>query len=88
MPKLDVHLDVGCEDQVEVDLYWNRLVNDGGQESMCGWCKDKYNFNWQIVPKRFIELIGDLLNADLDDGETLAALHLALLARRRTAPRG
>lgn len=52
-------IEVLCEDQDEVDLYWNRLVNDGGQESMCGWCKDKFNFNWQIVPKRFYELFSD-----------------------------
>jgi predicted 3-demethylubiquinone-9 3-methyltransferase (glyoxalase superfamily) len=52
-------IEVLCEDQAEVDLYWNRLVGDGGEESMCGWCKDKFNFNWQIVPKRFYELVSD-----------------------------
>ncbi len=52
-------IEVMCEDQAEVDLYWDRLVGDGGQESACGWCKDKFNFNWQIVPKRFYELMSD-----------------------------
>lgn len=52
-------IEVMCEDQAEVDKYWNRLVGDGGAESMCGWCKDKFNFNWQIVPKRFYELMED-----------------------------
>jgi 2-polyprenyl-6-hydroxyphenyl methylase/3-demethylubiquinone-9 3-methyltransferase len=52
-------IEVICEDQDEVDLYWDRLVGDGGQESACGWCKDKFNFNWQIVPKRFYELFND-----------------------------
>ena len=52
-------IEVMCEDQAEVDRYWDRLVGDGGQESQCGWCKDKFDFNWQIVPKRFYELISD-----------------------------
>lgn len=52
-------IEVMCEDQAEVDLYWDRLVGDGGAESMCGWCKDKFGFNWQIVPKQFYELISD-----------------------------
>lgn len=52
-------IEVMCEDQAEVDTYWDRLVNDGGQESMCGWCKDKFNFNWQIVPKQFYALMKD-----------------------------
>lgn len=52
-------IEVMCEDQAEVDKYWNRLVGDGGEESVCGWCKDKFGFNWQIVPKRFYELLND-----------------------------
>lgn len=52
-------IEVMCDDQAEVDTYWNRLVGDGGQESACGWCKDKFGFNWQIVPKRFYELMAD-----------------------------
>lgn len=52
-------IEVFCEDQEEVDRYWNRLVGDGGEESLCGWCKDKFGFNWQIVPKRFYELLND-----------------------------
>ena len=52
-------IEVFCENQEEVDRYWNRLVGDGGEESLCGWCKDKFGFNWQIVPKRFYELLND-----------------------------
>lgn len=52
-------IEVMCEDQAEVDHFWNRLVGDGGQESACGWCKDKFGFSWQIVPKRFYELMAD-----------------------------
>lgn len=52
-------IEVMCEDQAEVDLYWDRLVGDGGAESACGWCNDKFNFNWQIVPRRFYELMDE-----------------------------
>jgi predicted 3-demethylubiquinone-9 3-methyltransferase (glyoxalase superfamily) len=41
---------VHCEDQKEVDYYWEKLTSGGGQESMCGWLKDKYGLSWQVVP--------------------------------------
>ena len=41
---------VNCESQDEVDYFWKELTSDGGQESMCGWLKDKYGLSWQIVP--------------------------------------
>jgi len=41
---------VATEDQAETDLYWSALVNNGGQESRCGWCKDKWGVSWQITP--------------------------------------
>ena len=47
---------VDCEDQAEVDRYWNKLVGDGGEEGQCGWLKDKYGLSWQIIPKRLGEL--------------------------------
>jgi predicted 3-demethylubiquinone-9 3-methyltransferase (glyoxalase superfamily) len=50
---------VDCNDQEEVDYYWNKLTSDGGQESQCGWLKDKFGVSWQIVPTRLIELLGD-----------------------------
>ena len=50
---------VNCEDQKEVDYYWNKLIADGGEESMCGWLKDKYGLSWQIIPKQLGELMGD-----------------------------
>ncbi|NUT33492.1 MAG: VOC family protein [Hamadaea sp.] len=48
---------VGCETQDEVDYYWDRLT-DGGDESQCGWLKDKYGVSWQIVPNVLAALIG------------------------------
>ena len=54
-----ISLYVDCEDQAEVDYFWNALTTDGGEESMCGWLKDKYGLSWQIVPKQLGELMGD-----------------------------
>jgi predicted 3-demethylubiquinone-9 3-methyltransferase (glyoxalase superfamily) len=54
-----VSLMVECEDQEEVDRYWNAFVGGGGQESDCGWCKDRYGFSWQIVPRRLQQLLAD-----------------------------
>jgi predicted 3-demethylubiquinone-9 3-methyltransferase (glyoxalase superfamily) len=50
---------VNCEDQAEVDYFWNNLIADGGEESMCGWLKDKFGLSWQIVPKQLGKLMGD-----------------------------
>ena len=42
---------VATEDQEETDRYWNAIVGNGGQESACGWCKDKWGISWQITPR-------------------------------------
>ena len=53
-----ISLFVDCASQEEVDELWARLT-DGGEESMCGWLKDKYGLSWQIVPRVLIELMQD-----------------------------
>lgn len=52
-----ISLYVECESQAEVDYFWEKLTTDGGEESMCGWLKDKYGVSWQIVPKQLEELM-------------------------------
>jgi predicted 3-demethylubiquinone-9 3-methyltransferase (glyoxalase superfamily) len=50
---------VDCGSQEEVDYFWEKLTAEGGQESQCGWLKDKYGLSWQITPRVLIEMIGD-----------------------------
>lgn len=54
-----VSLQIDCEDQEEVDYYWDALLADGGEESMCGWLRDKYGLSWQVIPKGMDELFSD-----------------------------
>lgn len=46
-----------CENQEEIDRLWNQLTTKGGSEGRCSWCKDKFGISWQLVPKRFIEMM-------------------------------
>lgn len=59
-----ISLVVNCENQEEVDYYWEKLSGDGGQEVVCGWLKDKYGLSWQVVPVRAFELLSDPATSD------------------------
>jgi len=48
---------IPCKDQAEIDHYWYKLIADGGAESQCGWCKDKFGLSWQVVPTALGELM-------------------------------
>jgi 2-polyprenyl-6-hydroxyphenyl methylase/3-demethylubiquinone-9 3-methyltransferase len=50
---------VSTTDQAETDRYWNAIIESGGQESACGWCKDKWGVSWQITPRVLMEAIAD-----------------------------
>jgi 2-polyprenyl-6-hydroxyphenyl methylase/3-demethylubiquinone-9 3-methyltransferase len=50
---------VATDDQAETDRYWNAIVGNGGQESACGWCKDKWGLSWQITPIALTQAISD-----------------------------
>ncbi|MCR1783293.1 VOC family protein [Nocardioides carbamazepini] len=67
---------IACEDQGEVDYYWDSLA-DGGEESVCGWLKDRFGLSWQIVPMRLYELVAD------PDPQRALAVSRAMLGMRR-----
>ncbi|WP_115278434.1 VOC family protein [Mycolicibacterium tokaiense] len=71
-----VSFEVRCADQAEVDHYWARLT-DGGEESQCGWLKDRYGLSWQIVPERLYQLL------EHDDPAVAAAATTAMLGMRK-----
>ncbi|WP_336366417.1 VOC family protein [Marinobacter sp. C2H3] len=50
---------VATDDQAETDRYWHAIIDNGGQKSDCGWCKDKWGISWQITPKALTEAISD-----------------------------
>ena len=54
-----ISLMIHCKDQKEIDYYWEKLIAGGGQESMCGWLKDKYGLSWQVTPTILLEMISD-----------------------------
>ena len=72
-----ISLFVRCETQAEVDRLWAKLTADGGEESMCGWLKDKYGLSWQIIPNRLGELLGD------EDPERSGRAMQAMLGMRK-----
>ncbi|WP_153799420.1 VOC family protein [Foetidibacter luteolus] len=50
---------ITCDTQKEIDFYWEKLTADGGEESMCGWLKDRYGVSWQVVPSIIGQLMSD-----------------------------
>lgn len=61
---------VYCDTQEEIDMYWNKLIANGGNESMCGWLKDKYGMSWQIVPAS----LGKLMSNPEKGGRVMQAI--------------
>ncbi len=80
-----VSLYVDCADQAEVDEYWDKLVKAGATPTACGWIKDPFGLSWQIVPRRFTELIGDenptKVKAVMDAMMTMVKLDVAALEK-------
>jgi len=58
-PNEAVSFQVMTDDQAETDQYWNAIIENGGSESQCGWCKDRWGFSWQIVPRALIAALND-----------------------------
>ncbi len=68
-----ISLEIVCEDQDEVDYYWERLTADGGADGPCGWCRDKFGLSWQVVPKGMAEIF-----ASADKGRAERAMQAML----------
>jgi predicted 3-demethylubiquinone-9 3-methyltransferase (glyoxalase superfamily) len=58
-PNESVSFVIETQDQAETDRYWNAIVGNGGAESACGWCKDRWGYSWQITPRQLNEGIND-----------------------------
>jgi predicted 3-demethylubiquinone-9 3-methyltransferase (glyoxalase superfamily) len=59
MPNEAVSFQVMTDDQAETDRYWNAIIENGGSESQCSWCKDRWGFSWQIVPRALLAALKD-----------------------------
>lgn len=53
-----VSFTIDCEDQAEVDRFWDALIEGGGSPSMCGWLKDRFGVSWQVIPRQLHEFLG------------------------------
>ena len=71
-----VSFQIHTDDQAETDRYWNAIVSNGGEESMCGWCTDRFGLSWQITPKRLMQLMSD-------GGERSKAAFEAMMTMRK-----
>jgi predicted 3-demethylubiquinone-9 3-methyltransferase (glyoxalase superfamily) len=71
-----VSFQVSTADQAETDRYWNAITQDGGSESECGWCKDRFGLSWQITPRRLMALLAQ-------GGETASRAFGAMMTMRK-----
>ena len=77
---------IATEDQEETDRYWNAIVGNGGKESECGWCKDKWGLNWQITPRTLTEAMaagGDEAKRAFDAMMTMRKIDVATIDAAR-----
>ena len=75
------------DDQAETDRYWNAIVRSGGEESACGWCRDKWGFSWQITPRALLEAVNspDTAAAKRAMNEMMKMKKIDIAAIRRAA---
>jgi predicted 3-demethylubiquinone-9 3-methyltransferase (glyoxalase superfamily) len=73
-----VSFQIHCADQAEVDHYWQALTEGGGEESVCGWLKDRYGVSWQVVPAQMMDLL-----ANASEPEKAARATKAMLSMRK-----
>lgn len=85
-PNESVSFMIVTEDQAETDRYWNAIVGNGGQESACGWCKDKWGFSWQITPHVLLDALeagGDEANRAFNAMMTMGKIDIAAIEAAR-----
>ncbi len=86
-PNEAVSFMVLTDSQEETDRYWNAIVDNGGAESECGWCKDRWGFSWQITPRILLEAISDPDKAaakrSMDAMMTMRKIDIATIERAR-----
>jgi predicted 3-demethylubiquinone-9 3-methyltransferase (glyoxalase superfamily) len=73
---------IATDDQAETDRYWNAIVGNGGAESACGWCKDKWGLSWQITPRVLTEAMargGDVAKRAFDAMMTMKKIDVAAI---------
>lgn len=82
-----VSFEIACQDQDEVDSYWEKLLAGGGEESQCGWLKDRYGLSWQVVPVGMVEILNgpDQERADRAMTAMLGMVKLDLAALQAAA---
>ena len=77
---------IATEDQEETDRYWNAIVGNGGQESACGWCKDRWGLSWQITPRALTEGMaagGEEARRVFEAMMTMGKIDVAVIERAR-----
>ena len=71
-----VSFQIATDDQVETDRYWNAITGHGGEESMCGWCRDRFGLWWQVSPRRLTQLVAQ-------GGDTAARAFAAMMTMKK-----
>ena len=77
---------IATDDQEETDRYWNAIINNGGEESACGWCKDRWGLSWQITPRVLTEAMaagGDEAKRAFDAMMTMKKIDVATIEKAR-----
>ncbi|HEY7740331.1 MAG TPA: VOC family protein [Steroidobacteraceae bacterium] len=89
-PNEAVSFMVLTDDQAETDRYWDAITRNGGAESMCGWCKDRWGFSWQITPRALLEAVNSRNQAAakraFEAMMTMKKIDIAAIERAVTAP--
>jgi predicted 3-demethylubiquinone-9 3-methyltransferase (glyoxalase superfamily) len=86
-PNESVSFQVYTDDQAETDRLWNAIVGNGGKESDCGWCKDRWGFSWQITPRALMEAMADpdreAAKRAMDAMMTMKKIDIAIIEKAR-----